>query len=1025
MSRVRKCVARGCLNTEKVLPVFRWPVKPSQDKKWRAALGIALDAHIPKWNYYVCRAHFTDRDLHHKGNRLREDAVPYIDATVAAPIAEVADEEPMCYATTFSAPVSSTPIAEPRKRARKCCIGSCAKDESCVLYSFPSDEAAFNSWATACCLNVPFKNRKTLSICERHFDSKYLAKNRVLKGAFPKYHLEANDFSSCSGISENCENPNEMPEGTFVLSDERPDITLQEFEKFSDLWAKRGHGHSSELVGDDIDIFQHPELMAKVFQMYLKKDVQRYKRILELEKEVQDLKKVLETAIIPSENASADAITFARMIVDTTFSYPNAESKTLAQNINYMSTKAYNFLRDDLNFALPHKKTLLSWRPIKYVVPGIDSNIISNLKTVVRGMSADEKVCEILFDEISIKKDLVYNRTKDRDLIDGFVDLGNNRRKQQVADKCCFFMVKGITSHWKYVLSYYTVKNGLKAEELREILFENIQAVEDVGLSLKAVICDQAKTNVSMYEGLNVTKDHPFIFVKGKKIYFMYDYCHLIKSVRNNLHKYNLVTGNGLASFAVIRKLYEVDKKNPNFKICPKLTSTHIDPNCFEKMSVSRATQVLSNSVAAGIDMAWKKGLFSDDSFVLNHAIPTQIFVKRMNDIFDELNCKKISSNNPIKWPMNRKNNLKVKRLMDHVEYLEAIVNPNDKVTCFEGLILTIKAMISLSSDIFEDYPKVEYILLGKLNQDALENLFYKIRASQGINTHPSAHDIQYIVARLVTMRILRYRFDNKNKGNNCEDDEDLDLEWNTLQEDAGDELFQVNEQVVLTEVADPTDQADESKEVDEDDLLEEEEELLDYEEEEAYPLSVIPALGNFSPLTLEDEEEVIPGEIQVQRYYTGYTICNTLFNKLNCDNCSKATVKPYCDLNSDSEALIRSKNYKGNERLLLVNPSDDVFELCHRQMFWYKQIFSQRSHYPGLKENIIDILTTLTEHEFPNWFSEAGPCLEHRKQLLDSLVVVLLFKNARWMARDDLITTRERHKSNKLKRLNAQPRKI
>lgn len=93
-------------------------------------------------------------------------------------------------------------------------------------------------------------------------------------------------------------------------------------------------------------------------------------------------------------------------------------------------------MRDDLKFSLPHKKSLLRWRPIKYVSPGIDSKVIENLKYIVSEMSPTERFCEILFDEISIKKDLVYN--KSRDIIDGFVDIGDGDRDLNVADKCCF-----------------------------------------------------------------------------------------------------------------------------------------------------------------------------------------------------------------------------------------------------------------------------------------------------------------------------------------------------------------------------------------------------------------------------------------------------------------------------------------------------------------------------------------------------------------------------------------------------------
>ena len=141
----------------------------------------------------------------------------------------------------------------------------------------------------------------------------------------------------------------------------------------------------------------------------------------------------------------------------STINTSTEEQTNVAQNINYMSTKAYNFLRDDLQFALPHPKSLLRWRPIRYVVAGIDPRVIGNLKTLVGEMSEHERICVIIFDEITIKKDLVYNKSKD--VIDGFVDKGDGNRELNIADKCCFFMAKAIASNWKYVISYYVAKH--------------------------------------------------------------------------------------------------------------------------------------------------------------------------------------------------------------------------------------------------------------------------------------------------------------------------------------------------------------------------------------------------------------------------------------------------------------------------------------------------------------------------------------------------------------------------------------
>lgn len=82
------------------------------------------------------------------------------------------------------------------------------------------------------------------------------------------------------------------------------------------------------------------------------------------------------------------------------------------------------------------------------------------------------------------------------------------------------------------------------------------------------------------------------------KIYCMFDFPHLVKSLRNGWLKCDLKTSDGNASFQVIRELYEMEA-NATTKMCPKLTRQHIFPNSFEKMRVKFATQIFSKTVAA------------------------------------------------------------------------------------------------------------------------------------------------------------------------------------------------------------------------------------------------------------------------------------------------------------------------------------------------------------------------------------------------------------------------------------------
>ncbi|XP_039969592.1 uncharacterized protein LOC120781442 isoform X1 [Bactrocera tryoni] len=647
----------------------------------------------------------------------------------------------------------------------------------------------------------------------------------------------------------------------------------------------------------------------------------------------------------------------------------------MALNINYMSTKTYNFMRDDLGFALPHKKTLLRWRPIRYVCPGIDEKVLNNLKKIVQEFKPEERICQLIFDEVSIRKDLTYNKV--RDVIDGFVDNGEGHRESVIGNKCCFFMLKGIVAKWKYVISYYVAKDGVKSENLLNMLKSNINASEEIGLKIKSIVCDQGAQNVKLRQLVGATPEKPYFFHNERKIYMMFDYCHLIKCMRNMYLKYDVETQDGLTSFKVVRKIYAIDQANVNFKMCPKLTYSHVYPGNLEKMSVSRATQVFSNSVAAAIDMAIKENLFGSDEHVKKCAKATQLLVKRMNDLFDELDCKTLCNPNERRRPIKRGCIEKINRLKDHIQYIRNMKKPKSQIICLDSFILTINAMIALSGDIFEEYSNVSFILLGRMNQDALENFFYRIRANLGCNNHPSAHEMQYIVARLVSMHILRRNFSQT--GSNCEEDDDENLDWNIGQEDDLKENLKPSEQLAVEQIYVPDEHFAQTEK---------------------------------------------PAEIQVRRYYTGYAIYQKVFCRLKCEKCAYLMRKSDTSLQASSEALIRSKNYKSADDLRLVNPNDRVFEISRLQMSLYKDLFKENSCRVGIKSMILAQITTITEQKYPEWYSEAGDCLEHRHQFLDFLITVLLFKNAKWLAQQqeesykNEVRARYYNKREKLKKL-------
>lgn len=103
---------------------------------------------------------------------------------------------------------------------------------------------------------------------------------------------------------------------------------------------------------------------------------------------------------------------------------------------------------------------------------------------------------------------------------------------------------------------------------IKNIIAYTIQIFKYAGLIPN--ICDQGTNNVAMRKMFGVTRDCPYFIFDDEKIYFFYDTPHLLKSVRNNLKKYNFSYDNNTYSWNDIVDFYKLDKeKKPRY--APKL----------------------------------------------------------------------------------------------------------------------------------------------------------------------------------------------------------------------------------------------------------------------------------------------------------------------------------------------------------------------------------------------------------------------------------------------------------------------
>lgn len=115
---------------------------------------------------------------------------------------------------------------------------------------------------------------------------------------------------------------------------------------------------------------------------------------------------------------------------------------------------------------------------------------------------------------------------KSRDLRSKIQGLSEKKHAKQV----CVFMICGLNSNWKHVLGYAATKNGITNKSLVKLIKIYIKQAFDIGLHIRATVCDQGSNNRTAYnKKVNVTINSPFVYIADKQIFALYYTPHLIK----------------------------------------------------------------------------------------------------------------------------------------------------------------------------------------------------------------------------------------------------------------------------------------------------------------------------------------------------------------------------------------------------------------------------------------------------------------------------------------------------------------
>ncbi|KAM7281357.1 uncharacterized protein ISCGN_006283 [Ixodes scapularis] len=429
------------------------------------------------------------------------------------------------------------------------------------------------------------------------------------------------------------------------------------------------------------------------------------------------------------------------------------------------SPKLYEHLRKEKVMILPGRTCLKKYLQRFEGGFGLNPKVYAALAEKTKDM--DDFSCHggLVIDELKLSEHL---DVKSNGGIEGFVDLGEQSPSDQkgiLADHGMVVLFQPFTGNWTQILGVFAARGNVKAPTLAKIIIETTILAEQAGLVVDTVTCDGASWNRSMWRhfGVQVSADgriknstrHPVD--PTRQLFFISDFPHLIKNVRNGFVAKGYLTPSGHVHSGVVQAAWDVDRDNVTLKAMPSITLAHIKPNCFEKMKVNLAFQLFGDEVI--------KGLFEHRKHILSRyrtMEPTEDFIRQMNKLIRimtaRMSARALKPGSP--------NATFLQKFLVYLNEWEAHAKPAGggflTGSTASGLRVTIKSTLDLLSYL-NSVAGFTYLLTARLSQDKLENLFGIIRQSAGCNDHPTVSQF------LVTVNVLSfYNLARSPKGGNC-----------------------------------------------------------------------------------------------------------------------------------------------------------------------------------------------------------------------------------------------------------------
>ena len=139
----------------------------------------------------------------------------------------------------------------------------------------------------------------------------------------------------------------------------------------------------------------------------------------------------------------------------------------------------------------------------------------------------------------------------------------------------------------------------------KELLFSIIKLCEQNNAQIRGIVCDMG--NQRLLSQLNVYAQKSYFFVnpvdKKRQVYIFPDVPHCLKNFRNHTLDHNLILKQSEQNICLSKEVFEqlLISDDGDFRLCPKLSETHIHVKGNDRQRVRPATQLFSDTVSKAL----------------------------------------------------------------------------------------------------------------------------------------------------------------------------------------------------------------------------------------------------------------------------------------------------------------------------------------------------------------------------------------------------------------------------------------